>query len=334
MPNRHSAMKRGLIPPLSHLVTFACAARHQNMSRAAEELHLTQSAVSRQIAQLEHSLGVTLFDRTRKRLRLTANGESYAATVAKHLQSLESATHKLRSGDHDAAVIELGVLPTFATQWLIPRLPVFLAANPTIRIHCHTRLEPFDFAQDSLQAALHFGAPSWPDASCTHLMDEANLVVASPHLLQRFHFRSPADLAQAPLLHQATRPGSWADWFAAHRVTTERAYQGAQYDQFAMIVAAARAGLGIGVLPQVLVQDEISQGHLALAWPGAMPGSGAYYLVRPRWHTGLTSLDCFETWLTATARGEARAGLETSPAGDRQASAAVSTTRRSKRRRR
>lgn len=298
-------MKRGLLPPLSALVTFACAARHQSMSRAAEELHLTQSAVSRQIAQLEHSLGVTLFDRTRKRLRLTDRGQVYAVAVAKHLHNLEAATHKLRAGDDADWVIDLGVLPTFASQWLIPRLPEFFLAHPTIRLHCHTRLEPFDFAQDTLQAAIHFGAPSWPEASCSHLMDETSLAVASPALLQRYSIRSPADLAMAPLLHQTTRPGSWADWFTAHGITTARAYQGMQYDQFAMIVAAARAGLGIGLLPQVFVQDELRQGQLALAWPGALPGSGAYYLVRPHWHRGLASLDCFEAWLTATAHREA-----------------------------
>lgn len=304
MLNPHEVMKRGLIPPLSNLLTFACAARHQNMSRAAEELHLTQSAVSRQIAQLEHSLGITLFDRTRKRLRLTARGQAYAAVVTKHLHSLESATRRLRADDANVSVIELGVLPTFATQWLIPRLPSFLRSNPQIRIHCHTRLAPFDFAQDHLQAALHFGAPSWPEAQCTYLMDETTVAVASPQLLQRFQFRSPADLAAAPLLHQTTRPGGWADWFAVHRVSTETAYHGPQYDQFGMIVAAARAGLGIGLLPQVLVQDEIRLGHLAPAWPDSLPGQGAYYLVRPHWHAGLASLDRFEAWLVATARRE------------------------------
>lgn len=294
-------MKRGDIPPIANLLAFECAARHQSISRAAAELHLTQGAVSRQIGQLELLLGVTLFDRTRKRIRLTDAGASYAVAVRNHLLHLAAATHDVMAASAATRPIDLAVLPTFATCWLIPRLPGFLAGHPGAEVSCHVRLEPFDFAKEKFDAAIHFGQPSWADAHCTYLMDEVMVPVAAPSLLRRHPVHRPVDLTEATLLHQTTRPNAWSEWFAEQGIAAENAYRGAKFDHFAMIVEAASAGIGVALMPLPFVETDLRHGRLVPICAGTRSGHGAYYLVRPLCKTGLTILDRFEAWLQAEA---------------------------------
>lgn len=295
-------LKRQLLPPMNHLLAFEAAARHASISRAAEERHLTQSALSRQIASLEASLGITLFHRVRQRIVLTDAGRLYAAELRQALEAMSAATHKIMSLSGAQAVLNIAVLPTFGTRWLIPRLPGFAEAHPEVTINFAARSQPFDFAQEPFDLAIHFGPPVWPQASCLELMSEALIPVCSPAFKQRHTLKERADLAHCRLLQQVTRPTQWADWFEQAGIEAPRAHQGPHFEQFAMVVEAAVAGLGVALVPQVLVEAELADGRLLALDEHHGPAGQAYHLVVPHSRAGTALVEAFSAWLVAEAR--------------------------------
>ena len=164
--------RRTFLPPMADLLAFEATARHTSISRAADELHLTQSAVSRQIRQLEAQLGMALFHRVRQRVVLTDAGRVYAVDVRTLLQQLSDATQKTMAASGGGGLLNMAVLPTFGTRWLIPRLGDFVQRYPDVTVNIAARTEPFDFAKEPFDAAIHFGAPHWAEAVCEYLMHE------------------------------------------------------------------------------------------------------------------------------------------------------------------
>jgi len=239
------------LPPVADLLAFEAAARHASISRAAEELHLTQSAVSRQVRQLEAQLGQALFTRVRQRVVLTDAGRLYAADVRGVLQQLGAATQKAMALADGGGLLHLAVLPTLGARWLVPRLPAFAALHPELTVNLSARGEPFDFAQEPFDAAIHYGAPHWAGAVCDYLMHEEVVPVCSPALRTRHRIETPADVAGLTLLHQTTRPMLWADWFEQEGVPAPQALRGPRFEQFAMIAQAAISGLGVALLPRL-----------------------------------------------------------------------------------
>jgi LysR family glycine cleavage system transcriptional activator len=295
-------LRRGFLPNVGNLLAFEATARHGSVSRAAEELNLTQSAVSRQIQQLEDSLGVSLFRRSRQRVMLTDVGRMYAANVRSTLSDLSSATHQAiaLSGTH--GVLNLAVLPTFGTRWLIPRMPDFFARHPDVTVNFGVRLVPFDFAAEPFDAAIHFGQPHWPGAVCEHLLDEECVPVCSPAYRKRENILTPQDLARATLLQQSTRPTAWAEWFAGARAEAGNPLRGPRFEQFAMVAQAAMAGLGAGLIPQFLIADELASGRLEILFPQSLMSGGAYYLVYPEPKAEAPLVRSFRDWLIARTR--------------------------------
>lgn len=296
--------RRGFLPPIGSLVAFECAARHESFSRAAEELHLTQGAISRQIRALEELVGVPLFDRVRQRVVLSEAGRAYLVDVRRTLGELGEATHRVMGFAGTRGVLDLAVLPTFGARWLTPRLPRFLGAHPEVTINMAARIEPFDFALDAFDAAIHVGQPVWAGGVLAHLMDEEVAPVADPGFAARWDVAAPRDLERAPLLHQSTRPTAWADWFAAVGVTTEAAWRGPRFDQFSMVSEAAAAGMGAALVPRFLVEEELSLGRLVVLFPVPLATRSAYYLVRPENEGRSALLRAFEEWLIAEARDD------------------------------
>lgn len=294
--------RRGFLPPIGALVAFECAARHESFSRAAEELHLTQGAISRQIRALEDIVGVALFERIRQRVVLSEAGRAYLGDVRRSLGELGDATHRVMGFTGTRGVLDLAVLPTFGTRWLVPRLPRFLAHHPDVTVNIAARIAPFDFASDPFDAAIHVGQPVWAGGVLEHLMDEEVVPVAPPSWLSGSE-RTPAALAARALLHQSTRPTAWADWFAAQGVTTEAAWRGPRFDQFSMVSEAAAAGLGAALVPRFLVEEELASGRLAVLFPEPLRTKGAYYLVHPASKGRSALLRAFGEWLAEEARG-------------------------------
>ncbi|SDM41071.1 DNA-binding transcriptional regulator, LysR family [Oryzisolibacter propanilivorax] len=282
-------LRKTFLPPISDLLAFEAAARHASISRAAQELHLTQSAVSRQIRQLERQLGMALFHRVRQRIVLTDAGRVYAADVRVALQQLSASTQQAMAFSHAGGLLNLAVLPTLGTRWLVPRLPRFLALHPQATVNLAARTEPFDFAGTPFDAAIHFGAPSWPGAVCRFLMREEVVPVASPAFRAAHDIATAHDLTRVALLQQSTRPTQWSEWFEQAGVATTVALRGARCEHFSMLAQAAVSGLGAALLPRFLIEQELAAGSLVQLAPQALASAGAYHLVYPeaRAHTPL-----------------------------------------------
>lgn len=291
--------RRGFLPNIGNLLAFEAAARHGSVSRAAEELSLTQSAVSRQIQQLEDSLGVSLFRRSRQRVMLTDVGRMYASHVRNTLTELSDATHQAIALSGTSGVLNLAVLPTFGTRWLIPRIPEFFARHPDATVNFGVRLVPFDFAAEPFDAAIHFGQPHWPGAVCELLRHEEAVPVCSPAYREREGIRTPQDLARALLLQQSTRPTAWAEWFAGAGVPVGNPLRGPRFEQFAMIAQAAAAGLGAALIPNFLIADELASGRLEILFPHSLVSGGAYYLVYPEHKAEAPLVRSFRDWIMA-----------------------------------
>jgi len=298
---------RRKLPSTQALNCFEAAARHQSFTRAAQELNLTQGAVSRQVAALEAFLGVPLFRRTQHGMVLTPAGADYARQVRQRLDALERDAVDLmgRRGQGDS--LTLAAVPTFATRWLIPRLPRLAAQQPELLVHLETCTRPFLFTDTGIDAAVWAGTPQqlqqWAGTQAMHLMDEDVLPVCSPLLLAAAgpvdaQAVEPDALARMPLLQQATRPEAWRQWFDAQGVDAPRAMAGPRYELFSMQAAAAIAGLGVALMPTLLVHDELASGALVVACPRPLKAQRAYYLVQPQ-VPERPALAVFKAWLTA-----------------------------------
>ncbi|HEB53883.1 MAG TPA: LysR family transcriptional regulator, partial [bacterium] len=266
------------VPATAALHAFESAAFHGSVTAAARELSLTQSAVSRQIRALERHLGAELFQRRRQRIHLTAAGERYLEHVRAALDRLEAGALELRTGSlGGGGVLRLGILPTYGTRWLIPRLPTFTREHPAVQIHFTTRLSVFDFASQDLDAAIHYGKGHWPGATVEPLMDEEVVLVCSAGYRREQGLREPADLRRATLLQVTSRPDAFGDWLRAHGVDGVDDRRGPSFEHHQMVLEAAIAGLGVAVLPSFAVDDELGRGTVVEALPDARAHTGKRY---------------------------------------------------------
>lgn len=313
-----SAFRKLFLPPIADLLAFEAAARHSSVSRAAEELHLTQSAVSRQIRQLEQQLGVALFHRVRQRVVLTDAGRSYATDVRSALQHISGATQNVMILSGGEGLLNLAVLPTFGARWLIPRLGDFSARHPGVTVNFAARYEPFDFAVEPFDAAIHFGAPHWAGAACEYLMQEEVVPVCSASFKKRHHIRKIEDLNAVVLLQQSSRPTQWADWFEQVGASGVHALRGPRFEQFTMIAQAAVSDLGAALLPRFLIEDELRSGKLLVLFPQALTTSDAYYLAYPEARAQAPLLVAFRDWIVAQSKaagGTVNSDLPGAPSG-------------------
>ncbi|HBW60859.1 MAG TPA: LysR family transcriptional regulator [Comamonas kerstersii] len=295
------SLSRRFLPPMSLLCAFEAAARHQSFTAAAAELHLTQSAVSRQIRALEDRLGAELFVRERQTVRLTAAGQAYAQEIRGSLMRIANATLSFRTNPQGGQ-LNLAILPTFGTRWLAPRLPQFFSEQPGITINLTTRLSRFDFQLEAVDAAIHFGQPHWPGAELAFLMSETVVPACSAAMWAQHQFSQPRDLIKAPLLHLASRPDAWRRWFE-HQGCRVAETPGMLLDQFATAAQAATAGVGIALLPKFLIERELANGDLVHALPGCpeMESAERYYLAWPSSRTDYPPLQVFRDWLKEAA---------------------------------
>lgn len=293
---------RRRIPSIEALVAFEAAARHLSFTRSAEELALTQSAIGRQVASLEDYLGVPLFNRVRKRLSLTEVGQLYAKQVRENLERIERDTLAAMAHRNAGGILELAVIPTFATRWLIPRLPGFYADHENVVVNLTTRAEPFLFNETNFDAAIHFGDPVWPGAVAKYLFGEVITAVCSPRLLQGRRNLSPRDVAEFVLLHQSARPDAWRQWLAQAGVHDVDCMKGQRYELFSMLVEAARAGLGMALVPRFLVAQELDSGELVRPFDLSARSDKGYYLVVPEDKQASPLLRTFDQWLQSAAK--------------------------------
>ena len=297
---------RRKIPSLQALACFDAAARHESYTRAAQELALTQGAVSRQITALEEFLGMDLFRRTRHGVALTERGAAYAKQVAPRLQGLEQDTLDAMSTQGQGSAVHLAAVPTFATRWLIPRLPLLAEKHPDITVHIETRTRPFMFGETQFDAALYAGTPeqvcNWAGTKATLLLMEEVVPVCSPKLMNDALALTPEAIAQLPLLQQSTRAEGWRQWFEAQGVDAPLALAGPRYELFSMTAAAATQGMGVALVPRLLIETELARGELVIACDRPLRGERGYYIVtpeRPDKSAEQVALSTFVTWLVS-----------------------------------
>lgn len=294
---------RRFLPSISALRALEALDRLGSASAAADELSLTQGAVSRQLQALERQMGVDLVIREKKRLSLTPAAQDYAAQVRAALNQIAQASLRLQVAPV-GGTLNLAILPTFGMRWLMPRLPDFARRHPEVTINMSTRLEKFNFASEHFDAAIHFGNPDWPDAGHLLLRNENVVPVCAPDLLLDWQIKHPQDILNLPLLHIQTRPRAWIDWLDMQGVDAPPQISGTMYDQFATITQAALHGLGIALLPDYLVEQDLAAGRLVPAYGGPTETKGAYFLVWPQAKQGDPSLRRFRDWLSDQAQPE------------------------------
>ncbi|HEY8596191.1 MAG TPA: transcriptional regulator GcvA [Devosiaceae bacterium] len=291
-------MKRRLLPSLNALRTFEAVARHNSFTRAAEELNVTQSAASRLVRSLEDYLQVALFTRQSRRIDLTEQGRFYNELVRDSLDLIEAGTVELISSKDGKGTLSIGMLPTFGTRWLLPRLPSFQEAHPEISLNIISSDGELDFTKERIDAAIRFGHGNWPDAIIDPLMAEEIQIVCSPRLMQGSHPITSFDaLRHHRLIRHSTRPNSWEHWFRSVGESHHDVKWGPSLEHFFMIIEAAIAGLGVALLPSFLIADEIRKGTLVEPLPVRVAGPGAYYLVTSAAKAELPRVRTFRTWI-------------------------------------
>jgi LysR family glycine cleavage system transcriptional activator len=297
---------RRKIPNTGALIAFEAAARHESFTKAAEDLALTQSAVCRQIAGLEDFLGVALFRRTKRGVKLTAAGLTYSRQVAARLDAVEHDTLALMAHQGQGATLELAVVPTFTTKWLLPRLAKFLRAHPGITVNLTTSTRPFLFADTEFDAAIYFGDAGWPGTEAHYLMRENPVPVCSPRLLAPLSRKKrkldPEDMMTLPLLQQSTRPYAWRHWFASAGVQASQDMAGPRYELFSMLAQAAMHDMGVALIPPMMIEDELASGRLVVACNHAYLSDKAYYLIFPEGKAETAALHDFKKWLEAESQ--------------------------------
>jgi len=291
---------RRKIPSTAALVSFEAAARHESFTKAAQELSLTQGAICRQIASLEDFLSVELFRRSRRGVKLTEAGLSYSRRVATQLDAVERDTLSVM-GHTGANVIELAVVPTFGTQWLLPRLKDFQQQHPEVTVNLTNRTRPFLFADTEFDAAIYFGDADWSGTESHKLMGENPMPVCSPALLDGRKGLTPEEIAELPLLQQTTRPYAWRQWFNAQNLNIARDLTGPRYELFSMLAQAAMHDMGIALIPPFLIQRELAEKRLVVANRNALSSIKAYYLMIPERKVESASLRAFRDWLVKQA---------------------------------
>lgn len=300
------------LPPLNALKAFEAAARHESFTRAAEELCVTQGAVSHQVKALEAELGLKLFHREPQRLVITAAGRDYLIVVRDALDRIATGTDRLLQRQ-SAGVLTVSTSPNFASKWLVRRLGRFAEVHPTIDLRVSATLHHVDFARENVDVAVRHGDGTAPGLDITRLCTEELFPVCSPKFLHGRHaLRRPADLAHHALLHLDHRQ-DWSKWLAAAGVEDADLSRGPVLNQASMVIDAAVDGQGVALARTGLAAWDLICGRLVRPFSLALPVSYAYWIVCPKATAKLPKIVIFRDWLLAEAAEDARRLREFAP---------------------
>jgi LysR family glycine cleavage system transcriptional activator len=294
---KNSELMARRLPPLNALRAFEAAARNGSLTRAAQELSVTQGAVSRHVSQLEDWLGVPLCTRMRHGIETTAEGASYAATLRTAFDLIETQTRQLRTRPADS-ILRIKLPPTFAIRWFVPRLARFHALHRQIDVHITTSHQQVKFDRDEADLCIHSGAAPIPGAICRKLFGEILLPVCSPGLFKNAEPpANPADLRRFVLLCSMHRASDWPDWLAAAGVTTVDGNSGLKFENSALAYQAATDELGIVMAQRAFVEDDLRTGRLVAPLPLRVRTGSAYYLAYPKAGQDSPLIRAFEDWI-------------------------------------
>lgn len=287
------------MPPVSSLVVFEAAGRLNNFTAAAQELNVTQAAVSRQILGLEAHLGITLFHRQHRQVRLTAEGITLHQAVSQGLLAIIDCIQRLTAAQNRAA-ISIGATLGFATLWLMPRLSEFNAEYPDIQLRLISSDTLGDLADEQLDLAIRYGTGNWSDVKATRMFDGEVFPVCSPDFLKRFPVpRGMADIDSLPLLEMEAIDPSWMSWEAwrttssAPRLNNRRL----RFNNYPLLIQSAIAGQGLALGWRYLIDDPLNNGQLVRPFPGSFKTNLDFYLIEPANRRESPPLATLKSWL-------------------------------------
>jgi LysR family glycine cleavage system transcriptional activator len=290
-------MVAAMLPSLNGLRAFDAAARHLSFTRAAAELHVTQTAISHQIRRLEAQLGVRLFVRRNRALMLTREAQGYLPAVRSAFEDLRRATARLQRGDRDG-LLTVSTTASLAAKWLVSRVAAFQDAHPAIEVRITTSAHLVDFRREEVDLAVRYGHGSWPGLRARWLMAEDIFPVCSPALLRRKPLRQPEDLVHHTLLHATVAREDWQLWLtAAGQPVTLALRRGLTFDQSFMALQAAIDGLGVALGRSHLVETDLAAGRLVVPFDLALPADAGFYVVAPEETADTPKIGLFRDWL-------------------------------------
>ncbi len=267
---------RRMLPPLNPLRAFEVAGRHVSFTKAADELGVTQTAVSRQVAVLEAYLRCRLFERHNSALILTDAGLAYLSSIQPAMETIAEATAMTRGRSNN--VVKARVYLTFALRWLLPRLPRFRDQHPDIEINLTTSLLPANFERDDLDVNICHGGPNWDGAASLLIFEDQLTPLCRPCLMEKPDAPATvAAIADQTLLHSRNRIADWGDWFRYAGADVETK-SGITLETSSLVYEAARQGLGFALGQVSLVKGELARGELVAPFPVMRRESGYFFL--------------------------------------------------------
>ncbi|TCF98622.1 hypothetical protein BZM26_24280 [Paraburkholderia strydomiana] len=305
-------MKRRL-PPLLALRAFEAAGRHMSFSKAADELNVTQGAISRQIKLLEDFLRAPLFRRLTRQVELTPFGQNYLSAASAALDAIERATVQSLQ---EAKALSVSLLPTLGALWLMQRLTSFMTEHPQVRLEVSSSLEPANFKRDGIDVALRVGkvpgveynvggpqitfrmTESWDGVTAMHLWDDFITPVCSRKFMEQYGpIASPADLSKLPLIHNMRRADCWPTWLSAAGVDNSAAAGRVDVGHSFMAIVAAREGRGVACVPTIEIDNLDWREEMVQPFELRLRSAGAYYLLCPDDKALSTEVKLFSSWL-------------------------------------
>jgi LysR family glycine cleavage system transcriptional activator len=291
------------LPPLAALRAFEVAARHLSFTRAAEELSVSQTAVSHHVRTLEDFLGVALFRRLPRKVELTEQGRAWAAAASAGFEKLYEAKRTLRRPQPSARPsVSVTILPSFASRWLVPRLGRFIEKHGNVDVRISPSSELVDLEHSGMDLGVRYGPRRYPGLWSRELYADSWVVVCSPALRGLEQLRTAHDLARFVLLRDDTA-GAWRAWFQARGVSSELGERGLLMDDSSMVVEAAVQSQGVGLSRLSLAADELARGRLVRPFPRVRPlPTGKHYCIAaPRSPAPRPEVVAFRDWLIAEA---------------------------------
>jgi DNA-binding transcriptional LysR family regulator len=309
-------------PSLSELHAFATAARLGNFSLAADDLHVTQGAISRAIARLEEHLGLALFERHGRHSVLTSAGRAYLDAVGPAIVSIESASAQLRRAQAGVQ-LRLSVTPTLFSHWLIPRLPDFKARFPGVMLSFAPYRRDDPVIAPEIDGWLRIGQDPWPaNIAADYIVGRELVPICRPQDLQGPQaIRQAADLLRRPLLAHTNYQRNWAQWWAHVGGAGEVPAPAADFELVSMLVQAVIAGMGVAMVQRCLIEDDLAAGRIVIAIDQAVQIERGYFLCRPAGRTPTPALLDFREWLLR----QAAPASASAPPGARENPLATST---------
>ena len=296
-------------PSLNSMIYFESVARHGRVARAAEELHVSASAVSQQIKQLEENLGISLFRREKRQLSLTQEGEQLYMAATSAFTALRDARKSI-SRQRESPQLIMRASPSFAVRWLGPRLSDFIAEHPTWDFRVDASPDPSNFEREVVDLDLRYGRGNWPGLHCEAILYDYLIPMCSPAYLDALKQRSLSveeRLTEARLIDSVKTTMQWENWLARYRIQRRTDNSALRFDRSSMAIQQAVNGLGVVLDSTTLAQEELTEGRLVPLAPelGAIRFP-AYWIVSPARHQSRRLVKVFSEWIKAQAQQHSR----------------------------